>query len=1361
MRIKIYLILLLLAACYLAAAPSTFSSFDYKYTNWGKSELAAKITLSSTTVRVKTGEGARFPQNGPFRVFVYSRACLNVSDCSKREGFILQLASGNTFSILSRATQSTDSPAEWNIKDRIEQVVSTQDFQDIIDEFNSFLTTSAGVQSFNGRAGYVVPTIDDYASFYSTTTHTHPYAPLTRLINNHDLSSDFTLTCGEIEGCGSGQVASVFGRTGSVIAQEGDYSAYYATPSSVSSQISNSAAAAGWTTPGNVSSQISSSAAAAGWTTPGNVSSQISSSAAAAGWTTPSNVSSQISASASAAGWTTPSNVSSQISNSVSALNLSGTYMLKAASSTNGLITKWSGTNGNQIVDGYSVATFIDNPGSQDKLTTEAAVRNAIAAGGYGTVSSVGLGLPIEFNVTGSPVTVSGTLTGSWTSQAQHYFFAAPSGAAGTPSFRAIAVSDIPQLNQNTSGTAAGLSSNISESQVTNLVSDLALKFAIAGGTLTGKMTTTTSSSGSAAINVPHGSAPASPLNGDIWTTTSGLYVQVNGSTIGPLGSGGAGGGDFSTNTSTAVDGEAVLFSGTTGKLGKRATGTGPAYLTSGRLASSATGTSCVYGFDATATWTCMTTLPAVNASLLTSLPDLSSYYSVTTHSHLLSSQTGTPVWASAYIGDLSTRYSGTTHTHLISAITDSIPASRITGTITGDIGGFTASRAIVSSAGGTLDVSATTATEIGYLNGVTSSVQTQLNGKQSTLTNPVTGTGTQYYIPYWTAAGTIGALAGLGTSGQALVSNGAGAPPTWQTVTSSGTPTMISSGTGTNKFVVEQLGTGITTTFTLPTTASRYVWSAPSTTGGFLYASPASGNTTSFSIVSSWDYVPGDLLNRFGFPIGSNPTVTSPGQVAIKSSTERIMWSDGTGTYYTTAYSSDPTGTAISVINNGVQTTVTATTTPSSCFMTNTAGTGFTFGACGTGGGAATYTTAHLNSNTTLTSGQFNGFQEFIADGGLFITIPSAASNYKSSILFTSATGTIVPTITDVLVSVSSSTIATFGTGSAGVIGSMGRYDFISYGSPTIYIYGPSALTGATNYGAPPNPPSGYTAYSGGTGTIALAPGTSSGATSYNAYWCASSCTPTSGSTKISSLTTPTHMHTGLTDGYEYTHAFTAQSSYGESTLTSGVAAVPAFYFSDVFTGNNGSAISSGTWSVVLGSPTIQSNKAQFAANSDQGTFIGATNIAYSAGMWVQAVFGGSCNNSNIYYQLGWQDATYAGTTDHGMIKLYKVGSAATMYQFNTSGTGADDGQFSTGETNPPPATTEFTVRAVLVDQTHLALYECAGRNCTPTQVGTNRATTGGYSIGSTLRPYLEVYIPNGTSGSCTVTLDNVTVSK
>jgi len=57
----------------------------------------------------------------------------------------------------------------------------------------------------------------------------------------------------------------------------------------------------------------------------------------------------------------------------------------------------------------------------------------------------------------------------------------------------------------------------------------------LSGGTLTGKMKTVASSSSEAGLTLPHGTAPTTPVNGDIWTTTSGIYSHINGATIGPL----------------------------------------------------------------------------------------------------------------------------------------------------------------------------------------------------------------------------------------------------------------------------------------------------------------------------------------------------------------------------------------------------------------------------------------------------------------------------------------------------------------------------------------------------------------------------------------------------------------------------------------------------------------------------------------------------------------------------------------------------------------------------------------------------------------------------------------------------------
>lgn len=58
--------------------------------------------------------------------------------------------------------------------------------------------------------------------------------------------------------------------------------------------------------------------------------------------------------------------------------------------------------------------------------------------------------------------------------------------------------------------------------------------FAFLNGTstFTGKKTFAASAPGGATLNVAHGTAPSSPVDGDVWTTTTGVFAQVNGATV-------------------------------------------------------------------------------------------------------------------------------------------------------------------------------------------------------------------------------------------------------------------------------------------------------------------------------------------------------------------------------------------------------------------------------------------------------------------------------------------------------------------------------------------------------------------------------------------------------------------------------------------------------------------------------------------------------------------------------------------------------------------------------------------------------------------------------------------------------------
>jgi hypothetical protein len=53
----------------------------------------------------------------------------------------------------------------------------------------------------------------------------------------------------------------------------------------------------------------------------------------------------------------------------------------------------------------------------------------------------------------------------------------------------------------------------------------------LAGGTLTGKLITIAGATSAASANLPHGVAPTTPVNGDIWTTTAGIFARINGVT--------------------------------------------------------------------------------------------------------------------------------------------------------------------------------------------------------------------------------------------------------------------------------------------------------------------------------------------------------------------------------------------------------------------------------------------------------------------------------------------------------------------------------------------------------------------------------------------------------------------------------------------------------------------------------------------------------------------------------------------------------------------------------------------------------------------------------------------------------------
>ena len=89
---------------------------------------------------------------------------------------------------------------------------------------------------------------------------------------------------------------------------------------------------------------------------------------------------------------------------------------------------------------------------------------------GTGTVTSVGLAMPSIFNVSGSPVTIAGTLTATLANQTANAVFAGPTtGSASTPSFRALVNADIPTtLTGKTIDGSLNTLSNIANASLVN-----------------------------------------------------------------------------------------------------------------------------------------------------------------------------------------------------------------------------------------------------------------------------------------------------------------------------------------------------------------------------------------------------------------------------------------------------------------------------------------------------------------------------------------------------------------------------------------------------------------------------------------------------------------------------------------------------------------------------------------------------------------------------------------------------------------------------------------------------------------------------------------------------------------------------
>jgi hypothetical protein len=102
-------------------------------------------------------------------------------------------------------------------------------------------------------------------------------------------------------------------------------------------------------------------------------------------------------------------------------------------------------------------------------------------------------------------------------------------------------VTPVSPINGDIWVTIAGMYVQVNGTTVGPLGTPTGVYLPITGGTMTGDLVTAAPTTAGAGFNLPPGTAPTSPNNGDCWTTTAGLFCQVNGVTQGPYGSTGSG----------------------------------------------------------------------------------------------------------------------------------------------------------------------------------------------------------------------------------------------------------------------------------------------------------------------------------------------------------------------------------------------------------------------------------------------------------------------------------------------------------------------------------------------------------------------------------------------------------------------------------------------------------------------------------------------------------------------------------------------------------------------------------------------------------------------------------------------------
>jgi hypothetical protein len=266
------------------------------------------------------------------------------------------------------------------------------------------------------------------------------------------------------------------------------------------------------------------------------------------------------------------------------AISISGTYpSFTVTNSAPDQVVSLTGAGTTVVTGAYPNFTITSNDSTVGTVTS---------VSGTGTVS--GLTLTGTVTTSGS-LTLGGTLAvvpSDFASQTANTFLAAPNGAPGAPTFRAIVAADVPTLNQNTTGTAANVTGIVAVANGGTGLSSTPANGAIDIGNGTGFTRTTLTAGTNVSITNGAGAITINATDQFVGTVTSVSGTgTVNGITLtGTVTSSGSltlGGTLSGVSLTTQVSGTLPVANGGTNATatptaGAVAYGTGTAYAFTG-----------------------------------------------------------------------------------------------------------------------------------------------------------------------------------------------------------------------------------------------------------------------------------------------------------------------------------------------------------------------------------------------------------------------------------------------------------------------------------------------------------------------------------------------------------------------------------------------------------------------------------------------------------------------------------------------------------------------------------------------------------------------------------------------------------